>query len=64
MDIATVTQLIGSLGFPVAMCVALFWKINKQDETHKCEIDTMRTALEQNTVVLTKLCEKLSGGEK
>ena len=59
MDVSTFTQLIGSLGFPVAACIALFWKMNKQDEQHSEEISKMTTAIENNTIALIKLNEKL-----
>lgn len=61
MDIITIAELIGTLGFPVAMCIALFWKINKQDEMHKEELGAVTKALNNNTIALTKIYEKLGG---
>ena len=29
MDYTQIVQLIGSLGFPIVACGALFWKLNK-----------------------------------
>lgn len=63
MDAPTIIQLISNLGFPIVCCGALFWKMNKQDENHKEEIGTLTSALNNNTIVLEKLCEKL-GGDK
>ena len=59
MDAGVLTQMIGSLGFPIAMCVALLWIIVKLNEQHKTEMDTMTEALNNNTVALTKLAAKL-----
>lgn len=62
MDITAIVELVGTFGFPIAMCVALFWKINKQDETHKEELGAVTEALNNNTLALTKIYEKLGGG--
>ena len=59
MDVGVLTQLIGSLGFPIAMCVALLWIVVKLNEQHKSEMDKMTEALNNNTIALTKLASKL-----
>lgn len=60
MDVNTITQLIGSLGFPIVCCGALFWRMIKSDEKHQQEMDKMSDALNNNTLALTRLTEKLS----
>lgn len=55
MDITALTQVIGSLGFPIAACVALFWYLNKERESHKEEMDALQKSLDANTQVLIKL---------
>lgn len=60
MDVNAITQLIGSLGFPVVCCGALFWRMIKSDEKHQQEMDKMSDALNNNTLALTRLTEKLS----
>lgn len=47
MDIATITTLIGSLGFPIAVCIACFWFINKT-------LNNITQALNNNTAVMQK----------
>lgn len=59
MDANSIITLISNLGFPIVCCGALFWKMNKQDENHKEELEGMTKALENNTVALTKLYERL-----
>ena len=59
MDIAAITQLIGSLGFPIACCVYLIYSNNKANEAHKEEIDKLRQTVENNTHVMIKLCSKM-----
>lgn len=59
MDANTIIQLVGSLGFPIVMCGALFWRQVKSDEQHKQEMDKLSEALNNNTLALTKLSEEL-----
>lgn len=59
MDASTITSLIGSLGFPIACCIALFLQLRKSDENHKEEMQKVTDALNQNTLAITELTEKL-----
>lgn len=59
MDISMLVELVGSLGFPIAVAFACFWYINKQSEQHKQEMDKMAEAVNNNTIVLQKLLDKL-----
>ena len=65
-----VVQIIQSLGFPVACVVALFAMWQAEVKTHKEEIDKMRDTLESqttattealnnNTLVLTRILERI-----
>lgn len=63
MDANTIIQLVGSLGFPIVMCGALFWRMVKYDEQHKAEMDKLSEALNNNTIALTKLSDKLEKGD-
>lgn len=71
MDIAT---LLGSYAFPVVACIAMAWYVKdssdknrettKQlNERHTTEMlafkDEIKEALNNNTLALNKLCEKL-----
>ena len=55
MDAATITQLIGSLGFPIVACGAMYWQMLKQAERHEAEMDKIREALENNTRAILEL---------
>lgn len=59
MDVNLLIQLVGSLGFPIVACGALFWRMIKSDEQHKEEMNKMSKALNNNTSALVKLTEKL-----
>lgn len=59
MDVATVTEFISTLGFPIAVCLICFWYIHDISTKHKEETDKFVEALNSNTLVLQKLCDKL-----
>lgn len=53
------STLISTLGFPIGMCLIMCYYINKINDAHKEETDKFAEALNNNTVVLQKLCDKL-----
>lgn len=55
MDLSAVSQLISSVGFPIAACVALFWQMNRESTQHKEEMDALKESLTKNTLAITKL---------
>jgi hypothetical protein len=59
MDVNSLIQLVGSLGFPIVACGALFWRMVKSDEQHKEEMAKISEALNNNTTALVKLTEKI-----
>lgn len=59
MDFATVISAVSAVGFPIVMCVLLFWYIKAQDDSHKEESNKFTEALNRNTIVLQKLCDRL-----
>ena len=60
MDLGTLQSLIGQLGFPIACVITMFYMWNKEREDHKQEIAEVTKAVENNTIAVTKLVEKLS----
>lgn len=63
MDVNTVMQLVSTLGFPIVCCIALFWRMIKSDENHKAEMDKLAEALNNNTLAINRLNERLDNGE-
>ncbi len=59
MDVSGIVQVVGSLGFPIAACIAVFWYLMKESENHKAEVNKLSEALQNNTIALTKLCDEL-----
>lgn len=60
MDLSAITTLIGSLGFPIAACIACFWMLNKEREEHKIEMQKVTEAITNNTIALNTLTERIS----
>ena len=58
-----IVSVISSVGFPITMTLILLWYIYDSNNKHKEEIDKMSEALNNNTIALTKLLDKL-GGDK
>jgi len=71
-------QLIGTVGFPIVACICMALYVKEQskenredikliNEQHNKEMtefkDQFVQALNNNTIALTKLCEKLERGE-
>ena len=61
VDINVFTQLIGNVGVPVACLCAVFYLWNRETESHKEEMDNLTKALNDNTLVIQKLLDKLEG---
>lgn len=67
MNINDITTLIGSLGFPIIMCIVLFNYITKlneynknESERHKQEMMMLRDSIDNNTIVIRNLVDTLS----
>lgn len=59
MDANAIMTLVGSLGFPVCMCIAMFYRMGKQDEQHKEEMAKLSESVNNNTLAITQLTAKL-----
>lgn len=59
MDYASIIQSIGSVGFPIVMCLVMAWYIKQLNAEHKEESMKFTEALNSNTIVLQKLCDKM-----
>lgn len=59
MDLTVLTNLISTIGFPTAISVVLMWYIMKQNDNHSNEVKALTNALNNNTVILQRVCDKL-----
>ena len=60
MEFESVLQAITTVGFPIVMCLVLLWYINKMVDSHKEETKAFTDALNKNTTVLERVCDKLN----
>lgn len=74
MGFEEIVTLIGNYAFPIAMCILMFIRMEKQDEQHKAEMTALRDSIEassnktsealnNNTLALNTLIVKLGKGE-
>ena len=70
MDASTITTLVSSVGFPIVACIAMGLYIKHQNDgydkqiatitaEHKEEMLKVTEALNNNTLALEKLCERI-----
>lgn len=73
MDMQAILQAISTVGFPIACCCAMAWyvkyttdkhreELNSINAQHKQEMEQVTTALNNNTLALQHLCDKLEIG--
>lgn len=74
--VETIVQIVQSVGFPIAMCIAMgayvkYTEDKSREERlemqtqHAEEMDSVKTALNNNTLALQELSDKLNkGGEE
>lgn len=62
MDYNLIASLVGSLGFPIVCCIALFWFLNKTFAQHKEEMNKMSEAINNNTNVMNELITEIKKG--
>ena len=69
-----IVEIISNVGFPIAICLIFvigfkymfdkfMTKSDEESKEHAEEISSMVEALNNNTLVLQKLCDKLDGME-
>lgn len=66
MDVTSIVQIISSLGFPTAAAFYMAWLNQRQSIRHSEEIREWRKVVEQNTLTVQRLADKLDlmGGER
>lgn len=55
MDLNTIGQFIGSYGFPIVACGALFWQNIKQEDNHKLTMENLTKVIQENTTAINKV---------
>ena len=57
MDVATISQLVSNLGFPIVCVGVMFWMQNKERESHAAESERWTEVVRENTEALRDLKE-------
>lgn len=55
-------ELINVVGFPIAVCIALFYVIREMSKNHKETILEFKNSIDQNTRALHELINKIDRG--
>ena len=54
-----ILQGVSTVGFPIVMCVIMYLQSIKQSENHKEEIKELQKTIENNTLVVQQLIDKM-----
>lgn len=60
-DIVTIIQ---TCGFPIAMCIAIFWYMMQEQDKHAEESKDMREAISELKIAITTLTDKIGGNNE
>ncbi len=61
MEVEPILQAIANLGFPIACTLLMFRLLNQEQENHKSESKEWTQAINNNTLVMQKLVDRLDG---
>ena len=50
-----IVQIISTVGFPITMCLLLFWNMKQEQETHKTEVLELNDVISRNNEILASL---------
>lgn len=75
MDVTSIVQIISTVGFPIACCIAMGAyvkyitdknreEVSKLNEEHKVEMTEVTQAINNNTLALQSLHDYLKGGKE
>lgn len=56
-------QLIGSLGFPIVMSILLFRHLEKEQDSHKQEVSSLKDAINDLRITLAGIRSFMSGSD-
>lgn len=59
MDLNNVVTIISAVGFPIVACIGMGWFVKYLIDNNNKKISEITTALNNNTLVVQKLCDML-----
>lgn len=60
MDVTTILEIIGTLGFPIAVCVALGWFIYKIYKASEKREEVLRGEIQENRAINAEAIKTLA----
>ena len=64
MDFNTLITAIGSLGFPIVACILMGYMFIKSTDNYRADIKSMTEIINNNTIALNKLIDKIDKEEE
>lgn len=55
-----IVSLISTVGFPMGMCIILMWYVKELTDKHQQETKEFTKALNDNTSIISHLCDILN----
>ena len=59
-----VVTAISTVGFPIVMCILIFYYMEKEAESHTQEVDGLKEVLTDLKISITQLTDKIGGGKE
>ena len=59
-----VVTAISTVGFPIVMCVIIFYYMEKESESHKEEVNGLKEVLNDLKISIVQLTDKIVGGKE
>lgn len=63
MDFNNILAAVGSVGFPIVGCIACGWFVRYMLDKNAEEMKSVKEAINNNTLVIQKLVDKLEDGK-
>lgn len=60
----SIVQIVSTVGFPIACCIAMFSMWDKEREAHDAEVREITKAINNNNTLLQRILEHFAGGEQ
>lgn len=64
MEFSTIIGAIGSVGFPIVGCIACGWFVRYLLDKNAEEMKSVKEAINNNTLVIQKLVDKMDDDKK
>lgn len=61
MDFTQITQAVANIGVPAVMCFILLYMMQKNNEMHKAEVDSLKDVISDVKVAITELKDAING---